>query len=594
MRECDLVMKGGITSGVVYPRAVAQIAENYRLRSIGGTSAGAIAAAFAAAAEYRRQTSPGKDSRDGFVAVEAESKSLATSMKQLFQPSPDMQGLYELLIALVSAKPGERLWAGVRALMGTHAAAVVSSLAATSVTVGLAIVADDVWLGVAGALFWPLVLIAVIVGKLYHDVFRRLPANDFGMCPGLRQGDGPDGLTDWICRTIQKIAGQPENAVLTIGDLREGAGVELAAMTTDLSSRRPFQLPLRTAKHWFSETELRRLFPAHVVEYLKGAREPLPVDAANVPRDLYQLPSGDAFPVALVARMSLSFPGLISAVPLWRHDDGLKQSGDGSNGSGDAPTGSSWKLRRCLFSDGGISSNFPIHFFDGLLPSRPTFGISLTDFDEERHGDARVVLPTEARQPDDLPVRPVDSIPAFVGSIVDTAKDWQDTLQAMSTGYAERIVEIRLDPKNEGGLNLAMDETTIERLGDFGLAAGRTFVDFDFNEHRWRRSLSVLPLLERSFEGIANAWDAPAAGTGWSTLATVLTNHRPKSYARLSGNWRTAVLRPFVESLARAGRRTAVENATDKTGTTLQNGEPLPSTNARIRFVADADRRPKK
>ena len=43
--ECDVVMKGGITSGIVYPRAIARLAAHYRLRSVGGASAGAIAAA---------------------------------------------------------------------------------------------------------------------------------------------------------------------------------------------------------------------------------------------------------------------------------------------------------------------------------------------------------------------------------------------------------------------------------------------------------------------------------------------------------------------------------------------------------------------
>src|ERR1700685_2994361 len=42
--ECEIVMKGGITSGVVYPLAVCQLATRQQLRSIGGSSAGAIAA----------------------------------------------------------------------------------------------------------------------------------------------------------------------------------------------------------------------------------------------------------------------------------------------------------------------------------------------------------------------------------------------------------------------------------------------------------------------------------------------------------------------------------------------------------------------
>jgi len=30
-----------------------------------------------------------------------------------------------------------------------------------------------------------------------------------------------------------------------------------------------------------------------------------------------------------------------------------------------------------LVPDGGLTSNFPIHFFDAPLPGRPTFGINL-------------------------------------------------------------------------------------------------------------------------------------------------------------------------------------------------------------------------
>ncbi|WBY08144.1 patatin-like phospholipase family protein [Sphingomonas sp. 7/4-4] len=49
-KYCDLVMKGGITSGLVYPRAVLELASRYHFKCIGGTSAGAIAAVAAAGA----------------------------------------------------------------------------------------------------------------------------------------------------------------------------------------------------------------------------------------------------------------------------------------------------------------------------------------------------------------------------------------------------------------------------------------------------------------------------------------------------------------------------------------------------------------
>jgi len=37
-RFCDLAMKGGITSGILYPPAICRIAEHSHLVGIGGTS----------------------------------------------------------------------------------------------------------------------------------------------------------------------------------------------------------------------------------------------------------------------------------------------------------------------------------------------------------------------------------------------------------------------------------------------------------------------------------------------------------------------------------------------------------------------------
>src|SRR5262245_23743539 len=63
--------------------------------------------------------------------------------------------------------------------------------------------------------------------------------------------------------------------------------------------------------------------------------------------------------------MSLSFPVLLSAVPLYAANFEC------------APENGKYSLERCWFSDGGLTSNFPIHFFDAPLPGRPTFGINL-------------------------------------------------------------------------------------------------------------------------------------------------------------------------------------------------------------------------
>ena len=34
----DMVMEGGVTSGVIYPKAVVQLSKQFRLKNIGGTS----------------------------------------------------------------------------------------------------------------------------------------------------------------------------------------------------------------------------------------------------------------------------------------------------------------------------------------------------------------------------------------------------------------------------------------------------------------------------------------------------------------------------------------------------------------------------
>ena len=48
-------MEGGVTSGIIYASAVAELAKHYRFTGIGGSSIGAFAAALTAAAEYRRR-----------------------------------------------------------------------------------------------------------------------------------------------------------------------------------------------------------------------------------------------------------------------------------------------------------------------------------------------------------------------------------------------------------------------------------------------------------------------------------------------------------------------------------------------------------
>ena len=99
---CDLVMKGGVTSGVVYPGAVLELSSTFRFANVGGTSAGAIAAAMTAAAEFDRQRS-GRMELGGIEEIVAEIGQPGSRSRSLFQPMPEARELFTLALSLGSA-----------------------------------------------------------------------------------------------------------------------------------------------------------------------------------------------------------------------------------------------------------------------------------------------------------------------------------------------------------------------------------------------------------------------------------------------------------------------------------------------------------
>ena len=656
MRECDLIMKGGITSGVVYPGAIHAIAETYRLRSIGGSSAGAIAAAFAAAAEYRRQRNGGMR---GFEQIRTAGEELANGLEALFQPAPALRPLFQLLQAVISkeARSGHLVRALLRAVVKAFWPYWLGGVLLAAIGLAWGAVAEGVWFAILALVCGLLLAVGSVLGRAIWLVFKELPRHDFGLCSGLGekglrfQGERKLALCEWIADRIDEIAGNLDadgkpGKPLTIGELKD-CKIEIAAMTTDLSSGRPYQLPLKTKVHYFSRAEFERLFPQRIVDYLCEVgveRQPMVEDPPDLPRDLHQLPYGGDFPVLLVARMSLSFPGLIRAVPLWRVDYGLKRLEF-------AP------MRRCLFSDGGISSNFPIHFFDSPLPSRPTFGIALESFDCLRHtrtgtaeekerqrakaaaardrcrraadedgckseakgepwpetkdepckeefgrstpcGDQccieeRVHLPTRrSSNVAGLPIRDIDGIGGFLFAILNTAKDWQDRLQSLLLGYAERIVRIRLRDEAEGGLNLNMSKCTIQQLLDYGTeAGGRIVAEFDMTQHRFDRALVTLPAMAKALARYADGYEASPEDKdgGTPTYEWVLTEFDSSRYGgkRLEA-WRKGPLPDLAQKLATLG---ADMRAFDDGQKSIRDGGPT-GVDADFRLVASADRVP--
>lgn len=491
--ECDLIMKGGITSGIVYPLAVLEIHKAFRLRSIGGTSAGAIAAGAAAAAELGRQRRIqgliDADHRDfdaladlpGYLGAPAES-GVSTRLLSLFRPHPKLATLFNGLTSTLNL-PGK----------GAKFRAIGLSLLGffkVPMALGFALGALPLLLGSAGWLagFW-LMLFGALCGvllsavALFRLLVRVLPENGFGICNGMpAAGDKAPNecLTVWLHDYFNQLSGQQkvfgsdadpvsQHKPLTFGDLK-CVSIDLQMMTTCLSHARPYRLPFRdevnvrdNKQFYYKEAEFRQLFPAAVVDWMVAHERPSRHANDQHNAGYRRLPEPDDLPVVVAARMSLSFPILLSAIPLYARDYQLPDP----------------VLERCWFSDGGLSSNFPIHFFDSPLPQRPTFGIDLGK--TEQADSRRVVFPNrnnDAWQPSWRRFENgggLGAISGFLSTVINTSKEWNhDTLSRMP-GFRDRIGLIRLTAE-EGGLNLAMPPERIRDLTEYGREAGIEFV----------------------------------------------------------------------------------------------------------------------
>ncbi|MFI6101441.1 patatin [Lentzea sp. NPDC051213] len=537
-RYCDLTMRGGTTSGVVYPLAVASLARHYEFKQIGGASAGAIAAAFTAAAERGRAQGGFEKLTKLIDWFTSGSGAERWRMAQLFQPTEKTRALYRIVVATMQKREttgrsavsclffallgavGLRakaalammtlLWLGGPVLWSAWLAPTVWPrwLAVLVIALALACVPLVLW-RLRNSLPWPawlFIAVPLVLGLAFSrhfataavvllvwlvltfaavsaltvtyvlamQAYMRNNARSihFGLVPGtgdftpswldrlagVPRSTGVPPLADWIADQLDELAGTDH--ALTFGDLGD---INLVLMTTDLSEGRPYRLPC--AEEWeYCEECLGYVLPRRVVEQLNGARadRKCPLHPAM---PLLALPSRDRLPVVLAVRMSLSFPGLIAAVPLCR--DGQVH----------------W------FSDGGITSNFPIHFFDSLLPRWPTFGLSLQSYPP---GDTTEVwLPEQDASTSGRHYAPLTSMPSFLSSILNTFLDWRDTMQSALPGYRGRIAHVR-QADDEGGANLFMPPATIRRLALRGQRAGdllreRFAQQQETDRYRWIR-----------------------------------------------------------------------------------------------------------
>jgi predicted acylesterase/phospholipase RssA len=560
-RECDLVMKGGITSGVVYPRAVCQLATDHRIRNVGGSSAGAIAAGMAAAAERGRA--------DGAFAKlaalpewlgAAAPDGRGTNLFGVFQPQPATKPLHRVATAFI--RKGSTLTKARRGVVALALALrplpVLAVLLPAVVLLVLAITTSTAVGIVAAALLAVVALLVTCVWSVLIHVLKRLPENGFGLVAGMRTpGSEVPGLSEWLADTLDDLAGVSPGP-LTLGDLRD-AEVELAMLTTNLTDGTQQRVPFGHRVWAFSPEELRDVLPPRVIDWMVA--HPPEIDGESLSRfravGLHPLPYGRAMPAVLAVRMSLSFPGLLSAVPLHRID--FSDPGQ--------------PIVRHWFSDGGITSNFPLHFFDNPIPRRPTFAINLGPTEElDPDPCENVWLPGSHLEGIHEPPRELTTMVHFGNRLKDCLQNWADNAQTHVPGYRDRIVKV-FHTSDEGGMNLDMGETEIAGLAERGRCAGAVLQqEFDFADHRWTRYRSFMHAVQDLLRAARAGHDAPSAPP---TYVDMIAAAPPTSYRK---QWDPAFGRTHTDSLMAWAR--AVEAAAPGS---FARGAPSPRPRLQLR-----------
>lgn len=624
-RYCDLILTGGVTSAVAYPPAALVLGSAYRFHAIGGASSGAGIAAAVAAAEYARRRGSGQGYSRMLeqVSAIADERGGRANLSRLFQPTDGLKRLFRTVLRF-AALPEHSFW---HLTLDAVRAYVWPLLAGAAL--GLALV------GFASALCKDQGLIAYALATLIGAIMalgvalwcdlKRLLAADYGLCDGQSRqaAEGHPPLTEWLHQLIQTAAcrgdgeapvsfadlhGAPGSPHQTLGDAgaqsRESIRLQMMAANVTLGEpvrfpREPEDTPL-----YFRVGEMRRLFPKNVVDHMvahatfyTGPATPVepgaaqPVGWTGDDRRFYSLPRLE-LPIIVAARMSVSFPVLFSAVPLWRVD----------------PTSKPARLRRCLFLDGGLCSNFPIHLFDSLVPPWPTFGIHLRDLDGVRVDSkrpcphVRVELPRDGdgRFPHfedfDERAKPHERLFGLASAVLATIKDWTDNTQARLPGVRDRIVTLSLPP-GIGGLNLLMPGNDIRHLAKSGVDAARKLLErfsqpsaatgqaLGWDAHRLMRFRLAYESLLRSVSGLTQSTVAPRHASSLRELFRHARDDAPPPQAPPGPNQAFALPLRADQAATLEGALAALQ----RLETELVNGEldlpwpPHPAPELRVR-----------
>jgi hypothetical protein len=319
------------------------------------------------------------------------------------------------------------------------------------------------------------------VGSLALLACSALPRAGYGLCPGsagtilgsgsaLKEGPDCEPVTDWLAHTLDQLAGLDEaDGPLTFRHLwghdrpsNDNCGarrVDLQMTATNLTSGRSVRLPSETRNYLFCPHEMAPLFPPYVIEQLLSGGVSSPGSARvwccpDHKDPLVPLPPPPEMPVIFAVRLSMGFPILLAAVPLFTVTDGC---------DGDI------EPSRCWLSDGGIRNNFPIDLLDVPGSKRPIFGLLV-----KNRGDCGSWLFSVcASAKRFLPhaISNEGSLLCFVLRVVSVFLNSRGDGTLTSREDAVTVAEIPVE-KGEGSLNIGMGSHGLLLLAARGWHAG--------------------------------------------------------------------------------------------------------------------------
>lgn len=479
-------------------------------------------------------------------------------------------------------------------------------------------------------------LVAVVLVRAVAAYLARLRTHAYGLVPGATPSRSRNlldvlagvpaptvdlSLIPWLTQCLNALAGLGPRQVLRFGHLWAGPEFEarraapsaddrrawermstapdeclvnLQLMTTDLTRQRPFRFPLQPwadqnpEQLWVCVEQLRSgdsaMFTEEVLAALEATESRQVHDQQGEPRILHRLPQPWDLPVIFAVRISMALPALFEGVRMYRilprvaaQDDLGRTLLDG--GSPLVLSGSLEVAQELWFSDGGITSNFPVHFFDNPLPRWPTVSLNLgTHPDDAPHTD--VWLPQDWEQL----TAPAAAIgPAgfsYAGAVFNTALNWRDSLQSALPGYRNRTAQVRTGA-GEGGNNLFMSREIVASMALRGALAGaRLRTRFSDSSHwdrfRWLRLRTAMNNLEASRVSVQRRrgfYADALAGPDWLTSAQAAFEDRPLDrpapwYQPAAAYWPKAarLLNTFADAYRPAGDPTDV----------MTDGSPMP------------------